>query len=663
MNSRKSDHELEIACQRERANWMAKRYGLPAIGASLANKFGINWTVHSHMPVPTVDTLNRWRKAEIEPELDLYPAVLPENLSPLLTEFIAAIDRCTTKTFTILDTMPGRRKDGHVPGGNYIDTVCHPKSNLLFLDAASVHETVVAHEFGHAWVQYVDECEDFRTLHSAENPQRARLVNNVQSFVLDLKVNNLLRRKGFDMSFVEEDQTVSLAQLALGLQKGYRPQYASEEVFMALLVADELIRRENGHMPDLVRFDRSMASISAHMESVATLAKVMVATVSRLGFDTRSSVIQCIDECLATSFAYCAEFFDIDQELVLVNPPEPDQNKFPNWLPVLPSKLKCQVGKYMALNEVSSAWSCGIEPTVTARARVTFRSPDRERRSDLVLQHEIGPPTRYSGMPEIVAENLAQKHFNQTGSYQLHGGPPHPINPQYDYDPRQPTTRPKGSPSPQVPAVPQHFSPGRPSPLSLGRSYMAGLGRFLTAARLAEQIAGEHPYGYAFNSPTTYTDPSGLSPGGDLTTCINMWVALGYSPRAACQYCQTAQGYCGGYNCNSLPTTGAPIVPGKPTRGYGNPIEDPTVIFSSVFRYGTAYPGMNYTICLGTCGWTVRQVVKSPNSGNLNQTCVAACNALRQGGCELLWIRCFRMGLNYQKENCLTFYNFICSGT
>jgi hypothetical protein len=41
---------------------------------------------------------------------------------------------------------------------------------------------------------------------------------------------------------------------------------------------------------------------------------------------------------------------------------------------------------------------------------------------------------------------------------------------------------------------------------------MAGLGRFLTAARLAEQIAGEHPYGYAFNNPIDYTDPTGLQP-------------------------------------------------------------------------------------------------------------------------------------------------------
>lgn len=44
------------------------------------------------------------------------------------------------------------------------------------------------------------------------------------------------------------------------------------------------------------------------------------------------------------------------------------------------------------------------------------------------------------------------------------------------------------------------------------RTYSPGLARWLTKARMEEMLAGEHPYGYANNNPTTYTDPSGLSP-------------------------------------------------------------------------------------------------------------------------------------------------------
>ncbi len=103
------------------------------------NMHGIEWVVRNHVPASTENTLHRWRRGEIELQMDMYPLIDPQNLSPLLTEFMCAINRCTTKQFGILDTMPGRRKDGHVPGHNCIDTLCNPDANLLFLDAARVH--------------------------------------------------------------------------------------------------------------------------------------------------------------------------------------------------------------------------------------------------------------------------------------------------------------------------------------------------------------------------------------------------------------------------------------------------------------------------------------------------------------------------------------------
>ncbi len=249
------DVDMELACQDERKNWAAGRFGLPTVGQKLVNRHGIEWVVLNHIEAPTVDTLQRWRRGDIDLKSDLYPVLTTKNFSPLLMEFINAIDRCTTKAFVILDTMPGRRNDGHLPGQNCIVTSCDPGANLLFLDAARVHETIVAHEFGHAWVQYVDDCEDTRTLRSADNPQLLRQINYVQSFVLDLKVNDLIRRKGFDMSPIEEDQSKSMSQLALALQTGYQPEHAREEVFMALLVAAQILEKDQGRVNELAQFD------------------------------------------------------------------------------------------------------------------------------------------------------------------------------------------------------------------------------------------------------------------------------------------------------------------------------------------------------------------------------------------------------------------------
>ncbi len=60
----------------------------------------------------------------------------------------------------------------------------------------------------------------------------------------------------------------------------------------------------------------------------------------------------------------------------------------------------------------------------------------------------------------------------------------------------------------QVASRPPQSGPPMPGP----RSYSPGMARWLTQVRLQELLAGEHPYSYSFNNPTTYTDASGLNP-------------------------------------------------------------------------------------------------------------------------------------------------------
>lgn len=54
---------------------------------------------------------------------------------------------------------------------------------------------------------------------------------------------------------------------------------------------------------------------------------------------------------------------------------------------------------------------------------------------------------------------------------------------------------------PHIPGLPKRF-------------YMPGLARFLTRVRELEWLGGEHPYGYAFDNPISYVDPSGLQADG-----------------------------------------------------------------------------------------------------------------------------------------------------
>ena len=163
---------IEIACRNERNNIVAIRHGLPRIGSRLINQFGIEWVVDGHVYVPTPETLEACREGHVETPENLYPSIIPQNLSDRFIEFIGAVDRCTSKSFLILDTLPGIKGGTSIPHGNSIDTIANPVANLVFLDAAHVHETVFAHEIGHAWVQYVEDCEDHRVMQDANDPQR-----------------------------------------------------------------------------------------------------------------------------------------------------------------------------------------------------------------------------------------------------------------------------------------------------------------------------------------------------------------------------------------------------------------------------------------------------------------------------------------------------------
>ena len=101
-----------------------------------------------------------------------------------------------------------------MPGFNCLDTICNPGANIMFLDAARASETIIAHEIGHAWIQYVDQAEDMRILKGTRNPQLINLLNHIQSFVLNLRVNEIIGDKGFDMSQIIEDRLASVASLS-----------------------------------------------------------------------------------------------------------------------------------------------------------------------------------------------------------------------------------------------------------------------------------------------------------------------------------------------------------------------------------------------------------------------------------------------------------------
>ena len=230
----------ELAVLRENRNSLAVRHGLPPIGATMSNQHGIVWRVDGHFFAPTLASIARGPVTAENPR-DLFPVLHPQNFSPRLLEFIGETDRCTSKQLLMLDTMPQLRPGEAHPDGHWVDAWSNPSFIPVFLDAAHAHETIIAHEIGHVWIDLVDDCEDYRILRDLSDTARVFLWTSVQSFVLDRKVNEVLRRKGFDTSIMDAHLDELLASLACALLAGYQPPNQAEAAFLSLSLATAML--------------------------------------------------------------------------------------------------------------------------------------------------------------------------------------------------------------------------------------------------------------------------------------------------------------------------------------------------------------------------------------------------------------------------------------
>jgi RHS repeat-associated protein len=466
---------LEVAARREKNNLSAVRSGLPAVGSKLVNRYGLEFEVESHVHVPTANSVQRWREGS-QSDADLFPSIIPQNLSDKLTSFIAAVDRCTTKALLVLDTMPHARRDAGIPDGHWVDTIGNGGANLLFIDAAQIHETHFAHEIGHLWVQYVDQAEDERVLEDVSDAGRLHQFSFVQSFVTDLRVNQVIAEKGFDVSVIIEDQAASIASLGRAIEAGYRPENPREGVFMALALAAQILEEQKTGSNTLAKLEDTLEKVTRLDPELARIATSFAEAVERHGYDGKDQIRASIDECLTLAFDYSGDGIDLERDLVIPPIPEPDFDKYPQWIEGASPQMKCEVGRIMAREDIpdGSRWSISQGPLKASL--LTFEMPDGTIKGPWTLVHSQAFATRIDHILRINEMNRQNRERQMK---------------------HQPTNG-----MPNFPGQPRRF-------------YMAGTARFLTRVREAEWLGGEHPYAYAMNNPVTYTDPSGNKPQRD----------------------------------------------------------------------------------------------------------------------------------------------------
>ena len=453
----------DIAVLKANRNQIAVRHGLPPVGAVMVNQHGIEWLVDGHIYLRTLASIARTGLVcdDRDDPQDLYPVILPQNVSSRLMAFIDETSRCTSKSILPVDTMPSLRPQSAHPEGYWVDGQSDPHLIVVYLDAAHVHETIFAHEIGHIWIDLVEDCEDYRMPKDLSNPARVHQWTNIQSFVLDRKVNEVLREKGFDVSVIDGHVEEALAALSLAILSGYRPPEPREAAFLANTLASAMLDHETGAADTLQSLDMAAMVFQRDLPGVYELACQLAASVRKHGYHNRASIRQAIDECALLSFRYIGEPLDLEHEIVEETPEECYDDKYPECFSGLPVRAKLEIGKAMARQRIPAGTEYRLSYTPGGSVQIQFAQASGVLTSPVMLHHAHHLPydTAFANRSRSLPKGNAMMN-----------------KPTTQRTPVQPPTLPMfGNVS------------GR-------RTYAPGLAVFLSRVRLEEQLGGEHPY-------------------------------------------------------------------------------------------------------------------------------------------------------------------------
>lgn len=246
----------------------------------MVSKHGIEWVVDGHLFAPDLASHVRDGGAlKKQNPRDLFPAVVPLNLSPRLRDFYMETDRCTSKHLMMLDTVPLLRPQQAKANVHYISFNRDPTRYLFYLDMANLHETILAHEIGHLWIDLTEGIEDYYVMCDVSDPGKIYQFEYVNSFVIDFWVNDIIRERGFDMSVIDEQERQAVLLYAQAVTKGYWPVKKREAAFMALPIAAILLQREKGSGNNDKDLSEALTVLEKNLADVYRLARRLAAVI------------------------------------------------------------------------------------------------------------------------------------------------------------------------------------------------------------------------------------------------------------------------------------------------------------------------------------------------------------------------------------------------
>ena len=349
---------------------LARSKGLPEIGTQKISEYGMRYTVTDYAPALSPRGGQRVRKGGPANHIDdLMPVIAFPEMSDRLYEFYLETDCATARPLVFIDTLPDTPHGVGLTGVHQV-LVSASLPDLYFLfDASKIHETILAHELGHIWVEMVDRVEDNR--HPKEQADLPKITQfyQIQSFVMDLRVNDLLERRGFDMSIIANHQMEAITNIGNQAVAGNRPGNARILGGVISFLAGALLEIDRFPAKSKASMRTSLELIERHMPEVFEPAKALVQSVLRNGYDTCEAVKRVVDECCVISFAATGDSFDPETDLIDMPHEEPEWDKHPDFLPGLPRSNKREILRRAAQHGVTG--SAKYDVVISGRQHIT----------------------------------------------------------------------------------------------------------------------------------------------------------------------------------------------------------------------------------------------------------------------------------------------------
>jgi len=352
---------------------------LPEVGSTYWNSRGMEFLVLNHT---TIDSRGKRIEPSHKPGYSLerlvtkpvktdVPVVAARGFSNRLLQLWEEFEAVCPKPTAIVDTAFAGPAAQMRFGGHAINWLVDPRAAVLIIHSSETDEDTLAHELMHGWLDLVMGYEDHRMYRDLEDHATMFLVDTTQCMVLDCLVQEAIGARGFDPCHWTRDYVEFMYENAVGLDHGVYPVSRYEASFAARLYAlPEAVPhlfRLNSEQASRFMFARNV--FRDRMPDLARLGDEIVRAFREGDYHTNGDAHRLIDRCLRLTADYVGTDLDLDRDLVLWQPPEPEyMDKFPDMFPRFPVQLKYEVNRKL----LRENWPVGtlIQATATRGSNV-----------------------------------------------------------------------------------------------------------------------------------------------------------------------------------------------------------------------------------------------------------------------------------------------------